>query len=585
MTNGHSSADFGFPLNVYARILELEEGGVDYLHYGLFEQSGESAGSAQRRAAELLWRHLPTACKTLDVGIGVGTTLVRLLAAGFAATGITPDAAQIRHACQRADVALPLVQTRFEDFAVDAGSWQLILFQESGQYIDALDLFEGADRLLAEDGEIVVMDEFSLLHDTPGHEQLHYLPHFLALAERFGFVLAEQLDLTVAAAPTLAWLLQAVERHAVRLCAELGLSAAQLDALNAANRRYAANYAQGRYGYGLLRFKRGSRPRWRPGRIAATRAEEMRALFAKVFGHAMSPAHWHWKYGDGRGAGVGIWNQEGHLVAHYGGVSRDIAMFGQPAKAYQVGDVMVEETERGSLSRKGPMFLATASFLEQEMGYGRDRLLGVGFPNARAFRLPQQLGLYFGPLARIQEASWPVLRTRPSVLQAVREIDLNSRAGAASADACWRDMRNSLDAFVVGVRDAAYLQHRYAAHPDKSYRIFHVRSRIGARSLGLFVLRAPDATTDVRCELLDMVGALAAMPYLLHHARRAAAALGASTLFAWLADNMLPHLALPPDTVLRDIDVVVPANGWTPAPPNENFVGKWWLTGGDTDFH
>ena len=30
-------------------------------------------------------------------------------------------------------------------------------------------------------------------------------------------------------------------------------------------------------------------------------------------------------------------------------------------------------------------------------------------------------------------------------------------------------------------------------------------------------------------------------------------------------------------------DSVVPANIWTPGPPPAELMGKWWLTGGDTD--
>lgn len=580
MTAATSTADFSFPLNVYARIIELEDGGVEYLHYGMFEQPGESAGIAQRRAAELLWSRLPPPCKTLDVGIGLGTTLARLLAAGYATTGITPDAAQIRHVGTRLGTA-PLVQTRFEDFAADPGRWYLILFQESAQYIDPIDLFEGADRLLAANGEVFVMDEFSLRRDAPERENLHYLPHFIALAERFGFGLTEEVDLSTAATPTLDWLLAAVGRHADRLRGELALSAEQIEALNAANRRYAANYADGHYGYRLLRFVRGPRPQWRPGRIiGAGRAAEMRALFAQVFGHEMSPAHWHWKYGDERGAGIGIWRHDGQLVAHYGGTSRRISMFGRPERAFQACDLMVAESDRGTLTRRGPVFLAAATFLEHELGYGAPHLLGVGFPNKKAYELPRRLGLYTGAIARIQEVSWPAVLSRPSLRYRIREIDVGTEAGAAAADACWEAMRASMDAFIVGARDAAYLRHRYAEHPDKRYRIFLAESRFGRRPLGLLVLQ-----TGARCELLDAVGALAAMPRLVHHARRVAAAMGAGELFAWLADNILPHFLLPPEARVSDIDVVVPANNWTPGPAQDDIVGKWWLTGGDTDFH
>jgi len=35
---------------------------------------------------------------------------------------------------------------------------------------------------------------------------------------------------------------------------------------------------------------------------------------------------------------------------------------------------------------------------------------------------------------------------------------------------------------------------------------------------------------------------------------------------------------------VRDLDVFVPANAWTAGPPIEKLIGRWWLTGGDTDF-
>lgn len=577
--------DFGVPLNVFASSILKEEGSIEYLHYGLFSHPEDSITTAQRRAADLLWDRLPTPCRILDVDIGLGTMLSRLLAAGYAATGITPDKVQIPWVWRHLGKTAPLLSSRFETFAMDAGTWRLILFQQSSQYIDSIDLFEGANRLLADDGEIIVMDEFSLRRESHEYEPLHYLPHFLALAKRSGFAVAECIDLSAAAAPTLIWLRKALERHADNLRKELNLSAHDLSTLEAANRRYATGYDQGHYGYFLLRLKRVAQPHWQPGRIIGDgRAAEMRALFAQVFGHEMSPAHWQWKYGEGRGAGVGIWRKDGKMVAHYGGTSRDISFFGHPERAFQACDLMVAESDRGSLSRKGPAFLAAATFLEHELGYSAPHLLGIGFPTERAYRLPERLGLYVGALARIQEVSWPVLHTHPSLLLKIREIDLLADTSGFIANNCWENMRTSMFELVVGVRDATYLRHRYALHPDKRYRAFHVSNRFGSRPLGLIVLHLPDASTDGRCELLDVVGALGAMPLLIHNARRVAAAFGYKELFAWLADNMLPLLALPPEVKIQDLNVIVPGNNWTPAPPNEQVIGKWWLTGGDTDF-
>src|SRR5882762_1270818 len=51
--------DFFYPLNVFMHILTHEEGGVDYLHYALFESGTERIGAAQERSTELLLSRLP----------------------------------------------------------------------------------------------------------------------------------------------------------------------------------------------------------------------------------------------------------------------------------------------------------------------------------------------------------------------------------------------------------------------------------------------------------------------------------------------------------------------------------------------
>jgi hypothetical protein len=62
-----------------------------------------------------------------------------------------------------------------------------------------------------------------------------------------------------------------------------------------------------------------------------------------------------------------------------------------------------------------------------------------------------------------------------------------------------------------------------------------------------------------------------------------AAAHGARRLFLWITDNMADRLSA--GATVRQLDIFVPANVWTPAPPVEALAGRWWLTGGDTDFH
>jgi len=565
-----------FPFNVYARALELEEGQVQELHYGLHETPQMPAAQARRGLTELLWKHLPPPCRLLEVGVGFGATLARLVAAGYAATGIAPDPARVAIAWDRHGDTLPAVCAGLEEFG--DGGWDALLFQESAQHIDPLLLYTRANELLGEHGEIIVLGEFALRRTAPGRERLHLLQHFVALAERFGFAVIEQLDLSREAAPTHDYLLRVIPRHADALRRDLGVSAEALAALSAANATRLEEYADGRCGYFLLKLRRTSRPRWRVGRIDARNAAQMRALFAEIFDHPMSEAHWRWKYGDHRSSAVGVWEGE-RLIAHYGGVARDILYFGQPQSAAQICDVMVAPSGRGTLSRQGPLFLSIATYLEDQLGYGNPHLLGVGFPNLRHWKVAARLALYEGPVGRMLELSWPARRGLPSPILAVRSLDLARTDDHADAEACWRAMRIDLEGMIAGVRDAETLQHRYVAHPDKAYRIFVVRRRLGGRPLGLFVLQPH---TETGCELLDVVGPVAAIPRLIAQARRVAASLGEKRLYCWAVDNICAHFGA--EAQARDLEIPVPANAWTARPPIDALIGRWWLTGGDTDF-
>jgi hypothetical protein len=349
--------------------------------------------------------------------------------------------------------------------------------------------------------------------------------------------------------------------------------------LTASNAAYREKYADGRYGYFLLKLRRHARPRWRLGRVDSHNAVEMRALFAQVFHHPMSEEHWRWKYGEGRGAAIGVW-QDRQLIAHYGGVAMDIMYFGEPQTAAQSCDVMVAHAGRATLSRHGPLFLAAATYLESELGYGNPHLLGVGFPNVRAWKAPARLGLYGGPVGRMVELTWPVSLVTRSPALAARPLDLNDADGRAHADVCWNAMRADLSKMIVRVRNAAALHHRYTAHPDKVYRLFVVQPQSSAAPLGLFVLQ-PNA--EGGCELMDTVGPIAALPLLVAQARHTAASLGAERLFGWAVDNIRAHFG--PDAAVRDLQIFVPANAWTTVPPIEDLVDRWWLTSGDTDFH
>jgi SAM-dependent methyltransferase len=239
--------DFLYPLNVFMHVLTLEEGGVSYLHYGLFERPDESIAVAQERSTKLLLdRLLPPPARILEVGIGLGTTLDRLTRLGYDAAGITPDAKQVAMARGRFGDAVKVENVAFEQFV--PRPFDVIVFQESSQYIDASSLFAKA-REIADD--VIVIDEFST-----GEGALHRLDEFLRAAEANGYRLTEQVDLSRKAAPSVDYFMQRLERYRQTLITDLALTNDQIDELIASGALYRQRYADGTYVYRLLRFRK-----------------------------------------------------------------------------------------------------------------------------------------------------------------------------------------------------------------------------------------------------------------------------------------------------------------------------------------
>ena len=130
--------------------------------------------------------------------------------------------------------------------------YDLVLFQESSQYIDANILFQRSRDLTR---HIVVIDEFALGPvDAP--EALHSLERFVAAAAGAGLEKVEELDLSLQAAPTVKYFIDRLPRYHDRLVSDLGLTAAQIDDLIESGRRYHDLYRSGVYGYRLLVFER-----------------------------------------------------------------------------------------------------------------------------------------------------------------------------------------------------------------------------------------------------------------------------------------------------------------------------------------
>lgn len=314
-----------------------------------------------------------------------------------------------------------------------------------------------------------------------------------------------------------------------------------------------------------------SAPRWTLRHVRPQDAPGVAELFLEVFGHPISPELWAWKYGRGRGNAVTA-SRHGTVVAHYGGMYRDILLFGQPEWAFQICDVMVHPKERGVMTRQGPFLLTAAIGAEI---YGP---LGFGFPNARAMLVAEKMGLY-APVGRLASVTWPAGDPKVRWSTTLRLLQRGSARDAVLADRAWADMAADLRTEVVGLRDWAYIERRYLEHPENRYEVIAVLTRWTRRPLGVMVLRKLENSV----ELLDVVAPLHAIAVLIDQARRLAALWGKETVYCWITANQVRHF-LVHGGVQGDPDVSIPTSVWTHDARAHLFKDKWWLMSGDTDF-
>lgn len=573
--------NFVFPYNVYAHAMLLQEGKVFDLHYGLFSPTITRLHSAQQFATDLILTKLPPPPgRILEVGVGLGTVLSVLSQRGHMVHGITADTQQIAYLQSTLGTDISVSNHSLETYKAEPESLTAILLKETTQPIEPLSILNKAQDLLAQSGQLLMMGEFLLKNDAAirNPRNLPQLDHMITLAERFGFELVERLDLSASAAPMLDYLLQIIVTHRQRLIRDLLLSHEQLAQLEQSNQVCRDMYNNNQAGYALLQFRKKTQPKWRLQLLRKNQMPELLELFKKTFDHDMIPAVWHWKYNTLPGQEIGVWRDQ-KLIAHYGGIARKILFFGQSQTAVQIGDVMVDSTERGTLTKKGPFFLMAATFLEHYIGYNKPYLVGFGFPNERAMRVAERHGLY-AEVGRMIEFSWSPLSKWPRIKSRLYAIDQADDPNAAAAvDHCWQQMAQDLSESLVGIRDWSYLQYRYLNHPTNHYQIVLVKNRFGGKARGIFVLHY-DSTG---CEVVDLIAALSEIPELIVHARRLAGINGHQRLYCRITENFATPFAATGGTQ-QALDFRIPASIWDSAPSIELLRDRWWLMSGDMDF-
>ncbi|MDD5326180.1 MAG: GNAT family N-acetyltransferase, partial [Polaromonas sp.] len=403
-----------------------------------------------------------------------------------------------------------------------AGSFGAALVLDFSPQVHPLALFDQLAAVLADDGVVLLLGRQS---GRKPPRLAHWLDYAVAIAARCGFAAGEPVD----------------------------------------------DVSVGGEAFFVRALHRAAAPRWHISHVRPENFAEIATLFQEVFGHPLSRELWEWKYAYGHGNAVAA-SRQGELVAHYGGMYRDVLRCGEPDWVFQICDVMVHPRERGVLTRQGPFLLTAATSAEI---YGP---LGFGFPNARAMRVAEKMGLY-SEAGQMAEVRWEPASPRARLRSRVRSLASGSAPDRTMVDSLWAAMAHDLRGGVVGVRDWAWLEHRYFGHPHNHYEVLAVSARLSGKPLGLIVLRRLEGS----CELLDVIAPLANLAVLIDQARRMTARWGLPYLYCWITKNHLPLLL---DCAGREeaLNVSIPTSCWTADPRADSFKGKWWLMSGDTDF-
>ena len=308
--------------------------------------------------------------------------------------------------------------------------------------------------------------------------------------------------------------------------------------------------------------------------------EGIRQLFHEVFKDEMTEALWQWKYGRPESKGAVVL-KGGKIVAHYGGLGRWVLRDGIRCLAVQIGDVMVAPGVRHSVRSNSPFFLVFTTFAEAYLGFDKLFPFAFGFPNVRAYRIAERLGLY-SKVDSMSEVRWTArplpLRSRLRYgLVRLRGEDLLAASDAVNR--LWKLMSGELRDRIVGVRDSAWLQYRYFQRPEKHYEVYLLLDRLTRIPQAVAVLQQHED----HLLWVDWVGSMKNRAALIGILRDLAVQRGKREVRTWCT-NHAQEFFKEAGGAVETLPIVIPANVWTPGPGVAELSHRWWLMPGDTDF-
>lgn len=192
--------------------------GLDSLHYGYWndeELTVENLKIAQKRYTETLLVLIPENVKSvLDIGAGIGDNAKCLLEKGYKVTSITPDKNHIKYFSKISDPNLKFISKKFEDLDIK-DKFDLILMSESHNYFEMNMGFNQCVKYLKSGGYLYVSGIFLKNRDTNKDSffGLKKISDYIKTAEKYGFTLIKQQDITKNTFPTIIFADKSAKRY------------------------------------------------------------------------------------------------------------------------------------------------------------------------------------------------------------------------------------------------------------------------------------------------------------------------------------------------------------------------------------
>lgn len=196
-------------------------------------------------------------------------------------------------------------------------------------------------------------------------------------------------------------------------------------------------------------------------------------------------SHWRWKYRDNPpGTTDIVLARQGDdpLLGSYSGIPHALLLQGQECRGELHADVTVDGSIRNGLA--GARLSARMMSRHFELFGGGDIRLTWGFPAPGLLRIGMRLCRSFvlrDVVFLLRDVADPFRETDPGIV--VRQVD---RFGA-EVDGLWQECRDEIRTAII--RDAAYLNWRYADRPDLDHVLLEARRSGDGALRGVAVCR------------------------------------------------------------------------------------------------